>query len=96
MAKKKAETLEDFFREIGEYDEMHALGLKQSVALQFEKALKDQSVNKVALARRMKTSRTQVDRVLDPRNVATSIETLQRAATALGRTLSIRLVESKA
>lgn len=91
---KKGETLDEFLSELGEYDEVHTLALKKSVALQFEKALKSKEVSKAAMAKRMRTSRTQVDRVLDPSNVATSIETLQRAAAALGKSIRIKLVDA--
>lgn len=62
------------------------------IAWQIEEAMKKSGIKKVEMAARMNTSRTQVDRLLDPANNKVQLETLQRAARAVGRTLKVELV----
>jgi len=85
------DTLEDTLREIGIRDEVYDVAVKRVVAWQFEEARKARALSKKDLAASMGTSRSQVDRVLDPDNVAVSIEMLTRAAAALGKRLRIEL-----
>ena len=72
-------------------DEVYDIAIKRVVAWQFEEARKARSLTKGALAKTMGTSRSQVDRVLDPDNVAVSLDMLNRAASALGKRLKIEL-----
>jgi hypothetical protein len=88
------DTLEDTLREIGIRDEVYTAAVKRVVAWQFEQARKAQALSKKDLAVAMKTSRSQVDRVLDPDNVAVSIDMLNRAAFALGKRLRIELEDA--
>jgi hypothetical protein len=86
-------SLEDFLNEEGLLEEVTARAIKRVIALELRRAMKDRKLSKVAMADRMKTSRRQVDRVLDPEehdNV--TIETLARAANAVGRKLKVELV----
>lgn len=87
------QSFEDFLTEQGIRDEVYSTALKRVLAWQFETARKNAKLGKTDLARAMKTSRTQIDRVLDPENVAVSLETLSRAAQALGKRLKIELVD---
>ena len=64
---------------------MQAGALKKVVAHQLAEAMKDQKLTKVAMAKRMNTSRSQLDRLLDPHNQSLSLDTLTRAAAAVGR-----------
>lgn len=66
---------------------------KRVIAWQFQEAMKRNGINKVVLARLMGTSRTQVDRLLDPENTRVQLDTLHRAAHALGGTLKLELVD---
>lgn len=95
MAKKDkgpaGDTLESFLEKEGIRDEVYDTAVKRVVAWQFEEARKARALTKGALAKTMKTSRTQVDRVLDPDNVAVSLDLLNRAASALGKRLRIVL-----
>lgn len=86
-------TLESFFEDLGERDEVYGAALKRVLAWQFEQCRNGQHLSKAALAVKMGTSRPQLDRVLDPDNVAVSLETLARAAAALGKRLQIGLVD---
>lgn len=86
--------LEDFLDEIGERDEIYGEAIKRVLTWQIEAARKKQSISKSDMATRMGTSRTQVDRVLDPQNVAVSLDTLDRAARSVGKRLKIELIDA--
>ncbi len=87
------ETLEEFLTEVGLYDEVYGVAVKRVVSWQLEEARKALALSKKQLAATMGTSRSQVDRVLDPGNVAVSLDMLTRAATALGKQLKIELAD---
>lgn len=86
-------SLEDFLDELGERDEVYGEAIKRVLAWEIEEARKTQSITKSEMASKMGTSRTQVERVLDPRNVAVSLDTLDRAARSVGKKLVISLVD---
>src|SRR5690606_33845385 len=97
MAERKAEnrhrgsSLDAFLEEEGVLPEFQARAIKEVIAWQLAEAMKERGLSKAALARLMRTSRTQVDRVLDPANGNVTIETLQRAAELVGRRLQLEL-----
>jgi hypothetical protein len=84
-------SFEDFLKEEGIYDEATAHAIKRVITWQIQQAMKAQGITKIEMARRMRTSRTQVDRLLDPTNARVQLETVQRAAAAIGRTLKLEL-----
>lgn len=84
-------TFDSFLEEEGLFDEVDALAQKRVIAWQIEQAMAEQSINKVEMAERMKTSRSQVDRLLDPQNNKVQLDTLQRAALAVGGSLRLEL-----
>jgi antitoxin HicB len=86
-------SLEDFLEELGERDEVYGEAIKRVLAWEIEEARKTKSISKSEMASRMGTSRTQVERVLDPQNVAVSLDTLERAARSLGKKLVVTLVD---
>jgi antitoxin HicB len=92
--KHRGSTLDEFLTEQGVIEEFQARAIKKVVAWQLMQAMKDCKLSKNELARRMHTSRTQIDRVLDPDAGNVTIETLQRAAALVGRRLTIELVEA--
>ncbi len=102
MSKKKGKktnphrgsSLDDFLEEEGILEEATAKAAKKALAWQFAQAMKDQKVTKAALARQMKTSRAQLDRLLDPENESVTLKTLARAAEILGMRVRIELLES--
>ena len=61
------------------------------LAFQIEKEMRKRGLTKVEMATRMRTSRTAVDRLLDPKNISVTLNTLEKAALVLGKKLSIRL-----
>ncbi len=81
----------DFLKEEGIYEEVTGHAIKRVLAFQIEQAMKEQGITKVEMARRMKTSRAQLDRLLDPENDKVQLDTVQRAATAVGRKLHMEL-----
>jgi len=85
-------SIEDFLKEEGIYDEATFHAIKRVLSWQIEEAMKEQGITKSELARRMHTSRPQVTRLLDPKNDKVQLETVQRAATAVGRKLKVELV----
>ena len=89
----EGETLESFFEELGERDEVYGAAIMRVLAWQLEQARLDSHVTKTTMAAMMGTSRTQVDRVLDRRNITVSIGMLARAAHVLGKRLKVELVD---
>ena len=87
-------TLENFFEELGEREEVYGAAIKKVLTWEIENARKRRSLTKSEMAIRMVTSRTQVKRVLDPQNVAVSLDTLDRAARSVGKKLKIELVDA--
>jgi antitoxin HicB len=85
-------TIDDFLRDEGVLEEFQARSIKEVIAWQIEKAMKEGKISKRRLAHMMQTSRTQVDRVLDPTDGNVTIQTLQRAAAVLGRRVQLELV----
>ena len=83
---------DDFLKEEGIYEEVSARAIKRVLARQLDALMVDQKITKAELARRMKTSRAQLDRLLDPQNESVTLATLTRAAHAVGRNLRVDLV----
>ena len=84
--------IDDLLKEDGVLEDFQARAIKEVIAWQLEAAMKDKGLSKRKLAALMHTSRTQVERVLDPRNGNVTLETLQRAAAVVGRTVQVELV----
>ena len=89
---KPGDLFEDFLKEQGTYEETTEIAIKRVLAFQLAAAMKEQKVSKVEMARRLKTSRSQLDRLLDPDNDTVTLSTLARAAKAVGRGLKVELV----
>jgi antitoxin HicB len=84
-------SIDDFLKEEGIFEESQAQAIKGVVAWQLEEAMKKQKISKNRMASMLKTSRTQVDRLLNPKNDIT-LSSLQRAAAMVGRRVMIELV----
>jgi len=84
-------SLDSLLKEEGVYDKTQALAIKEVVVWQLTQAMEEQSMSKARLATMLKTSRSQVDRLLDPKRDVT-LSTLQRAAALVGKTVQIELV----
>ena len=84
-------SIEAFLRKEGIFEETQAQAIKEVVAWQLAEAMKQQNISKNKMATLLKTSRTQVDRLLDPKNDIT-LGSLQRAAAMVGRRVNVELV----
>ena len=92
MSKKHmGSSIDDFLKEEGIFEEAQAQAIKEVVAWQLAQAMKKKKISKSRMAMLLKTSRTQVDRILDPKNDIT-LSSLQRAAAMVGRRVTIELV----
>ena len=89
--KHMGSSLDDFLKEEGIFEEAQTQAVKEVVAWQLAEAMKKKKISKNKLATLLKTSRTQVDRILDPKNDIT-LGSLQRAAAMVGRRVIIELV----
>jgi predicted XRE-type DNA-binding protein len=85
-------SLDDFLIEEGRLEEATDTAIKRVLIWQLQEALEAQGLSKAALASRMGTSRTQIDRLLDPDNTRVTLHSLQRAASCVGRRLKLELV----
>jgi antitoxin HicB len=85
---------DDFLREEGLYDEAQAIAVKRVLAYELEQGMAKAQLTKTAMAKRMGTTRAQLDRLLNPDNPATTLQTLVRAAGAVGKRVKISLVNS--
>ena len=82
---------DDFLKEEGLLAEAEAAAVKPVVSYQIGQAMKENAMSKVALARKMKTSRAALDRLLDDHNTAITLQTLCRAVTAVGKRLKVQV-----
>lgn len=89
-------TFDSFLDEEGIREEVEAVAIKRVLAWQLEQAMRKQQKTKQAMARQLHTSRSQLDRLLDPRNVSVTLDTITRAARALGKRVIIRVADAKA
>jgi hypothetical protein len=84
-------NFDDFLREEQVFRAVERAAVKRVIAYQIAQEMKRRRLSKSEMAGRMKTSRAALDRLLDPGNSAVTISTLQRAASALGKTLRVEL-----
>lgn len=92
MSKKYiGSSFEDFLKDEGLFEEVTTQAVKRVLAWQISEAMKAKGISKIEMARRMQTSRSQLDRFLDPDNDKVLLETVQRAASAIGKRVSISL-----
>lgn len=89
---KKGSSFEDFLKEQGTFEDSTEVAIKRVLAFQLLAAMEEENVTKTEMAKRLDTSRAQLDRLLDPENDAVTLATLTRAARAVGRSLSIQLI----
>lgn len=82
---------DDFLREEGILDEAEAVATKRVIAFQIAQEMERFDITQAELARRMKTSRSAVERLLDPTNPSVTLSTLERAASAVGKRLTVQL-----
>lgn len=84
-------TLDAVLKDEGKLEEFEAVAIKEVLAWQIAEAMKAQNLSRKRLAERMQTSRSQIGRLLDPKDGNVTLTTLQRAAKIVGRTLKLEL-----
>ena len=82
-------NFDDFLEDEGILAETEAIAIKRVIAFQVAELMKSQNISKVAMAKKMKTSRSALDRLLDPMNTSVTLQTLEHAAHAIGKRLRI-------
>jgi antitoxin HicB len=88
-------SFDSFLEEEGIREEVEAVAIKRVLAWQLEREMKRQQKTKQAMAKQLRTSRSQLDRLLDPRNASVTLDTMSRAARALGKRLIVRVADVK-
>ena len=88
-------TFDNLLEEEGILAEAEAVALKRVIAWQIERAMAARGITKNAMAKRLSTSRTQIDRLLNPAHVGISIETITRAANAVGKRVTFQVVNAE-
>lgn len=88
-------SFDDFLKDEGLYEETQASAIKRVIAWQIQKAMEDGNISKSEMARRMRTSRSQLDRLLDPAYITVQLDTMIKAATALGKNMQIEFVNKR-
>jgi len=91
MNKYTGSNFDDFLQEEGILEEVSAKAHKRLLVLQLADIMDEANISKARLAEKLHTSRSQVDRLLDPNNTSISLESLERLARAVGRQLKIEL-----
>ncbi len=82
---------DDFLRDEGMLEDAEAVAAKRVIAFQIAQEMDRAQISHAELARRMKTSRSSVERLLDPANPSVTLSTLERAASAVGKRLKVQL-----
>jgi antitoxin HicB len=88
-------TFDSYLEEEGIREEVEAVAIKRVLAWQLEQAMQEQRKTKQAMAKQLRTSRSQLDRLLDPGNISVTLDTITRAARALGKRIIIRVTDVK-
>jgi len=84
-------NFDDFLKEEKIYEQVQAAAIKRVIAYQIAEEMKKKNLTKTEMASRMKTSRAALERLLDPENSSITLITLERAASALGKKLTVQL-----
>ncbi len=93
MSKAIGSSFDAFLQEEGIYEAVQVAALKKVLAFQIDQAMKAQKVSKAEMARRMNTSRSQLDRLLDPNKVSVQLDTVMKAAGVLGKKVRLELID---
>jgi antitoxin HicB len=88
---KAGSSFDDYLKDQGTYEQATEQAVKRVLAYQLETAMKESGINKVEMAKQLKTSRSQLDRLLDPNNDNVTLAALSKAAKAVGRILHLDL-----
>ena len=84
-------SFDNFLKEEKIYEQVQAVAIKRVIAYQIVEEMKNKKLSKTEMANRMKTSRAALERLLDPENASITLIALERAASALGKKLTVQL-----
>lgn len=84
-------NFDDFLKEENLYEQVQAVAIKRVITYQIAQEMKKKKLTKTEMANRMKTSRAALERLLDPDNASITLFTLERAASVLGKKLTVQL-----
>jgi antitoxin HicB len=93
-ANHSGSTLDSLLQEDGILEEVEAVAIKRVIAWQLAQIMKSKKISKKTMAARMRTSRSQLDRLLDPRNGSVQLETITRAAKVVGKRIRLEFVDA--
>ncbi|MGZ4813278.1 MAG: helix-turn-helix domain-containing protein [Terriglobales bacterium] len=86
---------DSFLRDEGIFEDAEAVAVKRVIAWKLQQAMKAKRISKQSMAKQLRTSRSQLDRLLDPTNVAVSLNTITRAARAVGKHVKVSLTDGE-
>ncbi len=86
-------SLDDIFEEEGTLEEINLIATKRIIAWRISEAMNKKNLNKTAMAAKMGTSRSSLDRLLDPNNTSVTLDTIERAAKVVGKRVKLELVD---
>jgi antitoxin HicB len=87
-------SLDDFLEEEGILEEINVIAIKRVLAWQIKNAMEEKKLTKSEMAKQMKTSRSSLDRLLDPNNASVTLDTINRAAKIIGKRVHFELVDA--
>ncbi|MGI8503928.1 MAG: helix-turn-helix domain-containing protein [Hassallia sp.] len=87
-------SLDDFLEEEGILEEINLIAIKRVIAWQIKNAMEEKKLTKSEMAKQMKTSRSSLDRLLDPNNASVTLDTIDRAAKIIGKRVRFELVDA--
>ena len=86
-------SLDELFEEEGTLEEINLIATKRIIAWQISEAMTKRNLNKTTMAQKMGTSRSSLDRLLDPNNTSVTLDTIERAAKAVGKRIHFELID---
>jgi DNA-binding Xre family transcriptional regulator len=87
-------SLDDLLEEEGTLAQIESIALKRVIAWQVQQVMSEKKLTKTAMAKEMKTSRSSLERLLDPNNPSVTLDTIERAAMAIGKRVRFELVDA--
>lgn len=87
-------SFDAFLEEDGTLDEINLIATKRVISWQIKQAMAEKNITKKALAEEMKTSRSSIDRLLDPDNTSVTLDTIDRAARVIGKKIHFELIDT--
>jgi len=86
-------SFDDLLEEDGTLEEINLIAIKRVISWQIQEAMHQKKINKTEMAKEMHTSRSSLNRLLDPENLSVTIDTIERAAKVVGKRIHVELVD---